>query len=336
MANKDHVKLLKRGTRAISKWRRSNNESLDLYRADLTEIDLRNANLSGANFEGAQLGDARFDGAALTDTNFSQSFLDGASFRGATLLETRFDCAHLLDVDFSDADFAGAYFGAATLGGIKFIGVNLSEAVDLDKAYYAGPNIIDINTLVHSGGSIPDRFLRGSGVPEQIIAGIPSMFGSVPMDFYSCFISYSHKDEEFCEQLYKSLRIEKLSVFYAPEHMKGGKKLHEQIYHAISRHDKLLLVLSESSMASEWVATEIYRARQREIKEGRQVLFPIRLASMDKIKAWEKFDADSGKDMAREIREYFIQDFSDWGSITSFELAFNKLIDDLRKPESQE
>lgn len=37
------------------------------------------------------------------------------------------------------------------------------------------------------------------------------------------------------------------SVWYAPEEMKGGRKLHDQIDDALRVHDKLLLVLSEAS-----------------------------------------------------------------------------------------
>ena len=46
-------------------------------------------------------------------------------------------------------------------------------------------------------------------------------------------------------------------VWFAPEDMKGGRKLHEEIFRAIQIHDKLLLVLSKSSVKSEWVMTEI-------------------------------------------------------------------------------
>lgn len=84
-------------------------------------------------------------------------------------------------------------------------------------------------------------------------------------------------------------------------------------------------------MNSEWVATEIYKARQREVKEGRQVLFPIRLVEFERIKEWECFDADTGKDMAREIREYFIPDFSEWKVHDKFESAFTRLLADLKK-----
>ena len=68
----------------------------------------------------------------------------------------------------------------------------------------------------------------------------------------------------------------------------------------------------------ECVATEIYKARQREIKEKKRILFPISLVKYEKIRSWESFDTDSGKDMAREIREYFIPDFQDWRNQDSF------------------
>lgn len=57
-----------------------------------------------------------------------------------------------------------------------------------------------------------------------------------------------------------------------PHDMQGGKKLHEQIHGAIHVHDKLLLILSEHSMNSEWAKIEIAKARKREIKENRRRL----------------------------------------------------------------
>jgi hypothetical protein len=40
--------------------------------------------------------------------------------------------------------------------------------------------------------------------------------------------------------------------------------------------------------------------------EKRRVLFPLRLVGFEALRDWELFDADTGKDSAREIREYFI------------------------------
>lgn len=121
-----------------------------------------------------------------------------------------------------------------------------------------------------------------------------------------------------------------LRVWFAPEDIKGGKKIHEQIESAIRVHDKLLLVLSDASMVSQWVKTEISHAREREAKEGKQVLFPIRLVSFEKIENWKVFDADRGRDSAKEIREYYIPDFSNWKDHDSFEKAFERLLSDLK------
>jgi hypothetical protein len=95
-------------------------------------------------------------------------------------------------------------------------------------------------------------------------------------------------------------------------------------------HERLLLILSSHSMNSEWVKTEIAKARHREVQEKRQVLFPVRLVSFETIRAWECFDADTGKDSAREIREYFIPDFSNWKNYDAYQEAFQRLLRDLK------
>jgi hypothetical protein len=65
------------------------------------------------------------------------------------------------------------------------------------------------------------------------------------------------------------------------------------------------------------------------------VPFPIALVEFSKIKEWKCFDADTGKDLAREIREYFIPDFSNWKNHDSYQNAFDRLLQDL-KPEKVE
>ena len=69
-------------------------------------------------------------------------------------------------------------------------------------------------------------------------------------------------------------------------------------------------MLSEHSLNSEWVKTELRKARQAELREQRQKLFPIRLVSIDRIRDWSGFDADTGKNLAVELREDHIPDFS--------------------------
>ena len=68
------------------------------------------------------------------------------------------------------------------------------------------------------------------------------------IEFYSCFISYSHRDEDFCKRLHSRMRDEHLRVWFAPEDIKSGQKIHEQVDQAIRVHDKLLVVLSEEGL----------------------------------------------------------------------------------------
>jgi hypothetical protein len=164
----------------------------------------------------------------------------------------------------------------------------------------------------------------------------PNLNGVVlePIQFYSCFISYSTKNEDFAKRLHGKMRDEGLRVWFAPEDVRGGKKLHEQIDQAIRVYDKLLLILSSESMNSEWVRTEIRKARQAEREENRRKLFPIRLVDFETIRDWECFDADAGKDLGVEIREYFIPDFSNWKDHDSFEAGFSHLLRDLKAEEA--
>jgi len=153
------------------------------------------------------------------------------------------------------------------------------------------------------------------------------------IQFYSCFISYSTQDQDFADRVHADLQSKGVRCWFAPHDVKGGRKIHEQIDEAIRLYDKLLLILSRNSMKSEWVKTEIAKARKREVRDRGRVLFPIGLTSFDAIREWEAFDADIGKDMAREIREYFIPDFSNWKDQASYQKAFDRLVNDLKADE---
>jgi hypothetical protein len=138
----------------------------------------------------------------------------------------------------------------------------------------------------------------------------------------------------FADRLHADLQAKGVRCWFAPHDIRAGEKIHEQIDRAIHLQDRLLLILSPASMASEWVKAEIFKGREREIKENRRVLFPIRLCSFETLRDWKLFDSDSGKDLAREIREYFIPDFSDWKNHDAYRIAFDRLLKDLQgKPE---
>lgn len=309
--------------------RNANLFNAKLFMADLSTAKLTNAKLSYADLRAAKLNHADLSHVDLSHADISHADLSYTKLINADLRNT-----FLLDVNFNKAALKDTKFNDARVGNIVFANTDLSKAVGLETVSHHAPSEVGLSSIYLSQGQIPEVFLRGCGVPDDFITFIPSHFGiQQAIQFYSCFISYSTKDEEFAGRLYSRMRDEKLRVWFAPEDIQGGRKLHEQIERAIQIHDRLLIVLSENSMQSEWVMTEIRRARKTEIEENRRKLFPIRLVDFDAIRHWKCFDADTGKDLAIEVREYYIPNFSNWKDHDAFEKAFDRLLRDLKASE---
>jgi hypothetical protein len=327
MDRDEALKLLRGGKQGIAEWNRRREASEEI--PNLGGGRLRSADLSGANLNGTNLGGANLSGADLSGAN-----LLVATLRGANLTRANLTRADLSSADLSVADLSGADLSDAICGHTVFADVDLSEVNGLESIGHFAPSTVGIDTLFRSKGKIPEAFLRGCGVPESVIVNRVALVGALePIQFYSCFISHSSKDEEFAKRLHSRMVEEKLRVWYAPEDMQGGRKIVDQIDEAIRVHDKLLLILSESSMASDWVRYEITRAVTREKQDKRQVLFPIGLAEKNAIMTWSAFEPEMGEDLAKVVREYHIPDFSGWKDHDSFEAAFARLLRDLRASE---
>lgn len=305
----------------------------DIYGADLSEAHFIGANLSEVDFTGIDLSGTDLRSANLISSNLSGAKLVRANLSGANLTEANLRGADLTWADLTNtnlhtADLGRAKLKNAALGNTVFANTNLTDAVGLDDCRHQASSILDMSSIVQSS-QLPLAFLRGCGLPDILIEYLPSLLNQ-PIQFYSCFISYSTHDQEFADRLYADLQDRGVRCWFAPHHIQSGKKLLEQIDDAIRVYDRLLLILSASSMTSEWVKTEIARARKREMQEKRRILFPVRLVPFETLRDWECFDADIGKDSAREIREYYVPDFSNWKNHDSYRAGFEKLIRDLK------
>src|ERR1700693_4144708 len=95
---------------------------------------------------------------------------------------------------------------------------------------------------------------------------------SKPIEYYTCFLSYSNHDEAFARRLYADLQSHNVRCWFAPEDLKIGEQIRSGIDEAIRLHDKLLLILSKHSVASGWVEREVKIALAREKKEKRTLL----------------------------------------------------------------
>ena len=66
------------------------------------------------------------------------------------------------------------------------------------------------------------------------------------------------------------------------------------------------------------------------MKVGKRVLFPVKLVGFERLRDWECFDGDTGKDSAREIREYFIPGFSNWEEHDSYQAGLGRSVEALK------
>lgn len=337
------VNILLEGTEAWNAWRRAH--ELRPEKASLTAL-VAGAELPGANLSNLRIHEGDFSSANLQGARFDDCIIEYANFSGANLAGASFYRTHIYLSRFNGADLRNARFHRSSIDHVELDGANLAKSSVFETAWsnlnlanvkgleeikHDGPSSVGIDTIYASGGGIPEIFLRGAGVPDSLIDLQKTLVQAVsPIQFYSCFISYSHKDEDFARRLHGRLQQEGLRVWFAPEEMKAGRKLIEQVDEAIRVYDKLLVVLSEASMSSAWVKTELSMARQREQQERRRVLFPVRLVDVESIQGWKLFDHDLGSDTAQELREYFLLDFSTWKDHDQFERSMIRLLDALR------
>jgi hypothetical protein len=325
MANEEHLKILKQGVEAWNRWREENPEvQPNISGSDLRGSDLREANLHGSNLSFADLRRANLHGADLCGTNLRGSDLSGANLSGVYLIGADLREVHLNWANLGSVYLKGADLSGARLEYTSFSNTDLSEAEGLDTIKHIGPSFIDIHTIYRSHGEIPEAFLRGCGVPDAFIDYVASLIHEA-IQYYSCFISYSTKDEPFAQYLYADLQDKGVRCWFAPEDMKIGDEIRPRIVQSIRMHDKLLVVLSEHSIGSDWVEDEVETAIEEERKRKETVLFPIRLdeAVMETNEAWA----------AKIRRTRHIGDFSPWEDHDSYQGAFDRLLRDLRAEE---
>lgn len=152
---------------------------------------------------------------------------------------------------------------------------------------------------------------------------MPAQQQNAPSDYHTCVLSYATEDQAFAEKLHADLQSKGVSCWFAPHDLKTGDKLRTQIYEAIQKQDKLLLILSEHAVKSDWVEREVELAFERERQPPETlVLFPIRLddAVMQTNTAW-----------AGDIRRIrFIGDFRQWQDERVYQQSLQRLLHDLQ------
>lgn len=332
----------------------ANLEGLKLCIADLQNANIRDSSLRFTDLSGADLSEADLTFSSFEDSNFTyanlfraelfQTFLGGANFTNANLSEANLidacltrailDETELTDAKLIRADLSGAVFRDARVRRTDFTDsktffttfadLDLSSAIGLDTVDPHGPSEVGIRTLYKSGGKIPKAFLIACGMPDDFVAYLPSFFTrEKAIQFCSCFISYSSKNQDFAERLHVDLKNRRIDCWFAPEELKIGDRFPDRIEESIRLYDKLLLILSRDSIQSSWVEREVRAAFEKETKRDEPVLFPIRV---------DEAVMSSDKEWAASIRRTrHIGDFREWKNYDAYQKSLERLLQDLQR-----
>jgi uncharacterized protein YjbI with pentapeptide repeats len=358
LSDKQHLAILKDGVRTWNLWRREHPD----IRPNLRESDLSNANLVGVNLLGCDLCGTDLSGSCLrgaslkytegTDVDLTSADLVRADITRATLLgsksrDSNFSGANLTyaDLRYSDlrgsilveTDLTGTIFGGTLLAGTNFARAifgytilaftDLSHALNLDVVKHKYRSMVDIETVAVSHADIPEDFLRGAGVSEDFLRYAPSFVGQA-LDFYSAFISYSHRDKPMARRLHDQLQSRGIRCWLDEHQMLPGDDIYDAVDRAIRLWDKVILCCSEASLKSWWVNDEIDKALEKERQllqdRGDKVLAIIPLNLDGYLFEWR-----DGR--AATLRKRLAGDFTGWErDNTKFETQFERVISALR------
>jgi uncharacterized protein YjbI with pentapeptide repeats len=281
----------------------------------------KGGDLSSASFDDLSLSDIRIEDGSLT---LYRSEVTGTLRLMATLQrdpqplgrEVELSSTHIgyLVISSGDQRNRGEYTGPARWEFAPHVYLRRAtvDSLEFYNVHFAG--VVDL-----SGATLRSKDIYTASFAD-VVGGWP-----VETEFYSCFISYSSKDAAFASRLHAELEKNGVRCWYAPEDIKIGEEFRQTIDDAIREYDKLLLVLSDHSVRSSWVQDEVEACLERERRQQRQVLFPIRLdeAVTDTHQAWA----------AAIRRRRHIGDFTRWRDQAAYDDAFQRLLRDLKAPK---
>lgn len=204
--------------------------------------------------------------------------------------------------------------------------VDLNQTMGLESCTHETDSVVDYRTLELSK-SIPIVFWRGCGLSDQLIDYLPSLVDDA-IQFYSCFISYSHTDKPFARRLHDQLQRQGIRCWLDEHQILPGDNIAKEIDTGIRVWDKVILCRSEHSLNSARVNREMEKALQKEERLWKEresetlAIIPINLDG-------KLFESDGH--WKSEIVRRQAADFTGWDKDNDkFEKQFERVVKALR------
>src|SRR5262249_55269687 len=137
----------------------------------------------------------------------------GANLRGANLSGTDLSGANLFGADLTDTQLLDTNLAESKFGRTSCVDISLTKLSGLSLITHLSESYISIDTLEMTAADLEtdaskqheiELFLEAAGVAREYIEFFRSSIGQ-PIQSYSCFISYSTKDQAFVDRLYTDL-----------------------------------------------------------------------------------------------------------------------------------
>ncbi len=287
----DQLQLLRSGAHNWNKWRESHPQiTPSLDGADLREVDLSGANLdsaacsdadfSRANLTGASLRHADLTRAHLVAADLTAADLENAGARFANFRDATLQRANLCLANFQGADLRGASLQFARLGYTVLADVDLTGAHQLASCRFLMPVSLDFRTLLRSP-QLPVPFLRGCGVPEELLENLPVLFRK-PIQHYSLFLESAPEDAPLVERISADLQARGVRCWAidpstAPDAIRPADSA-------------LAVVVSRHSVSSAWLERDTHLWMRTERLHSRRLLFALR--TDDVVLRWSDHNAE--------------------------------------------
>lgn len=246
----------------------ANLQRTDLSNALLRKASFRRAEASFVELTKADLSEADFTEARLAFANLARADLTTANMSGADLTGSYMSRTNLTDAVFHRANLKHASFGYTV------IACDLTGAVGLEETIHRGQSHVSVASLFFfKDGRLPVKFLRNCGLRDQEIEYFQKML-SEPQRYYSCFISYSSAEEALVTRLYDDLHSHGIRCWKWDHDAASGKSKWGETDRILHRFDRMILVASRTSLASDEVNKEIEQAlkieavREQKLRAG--------------------------------------------------------------------